>query len=211
MKSILVLETQKYPEDFLAILSARTPYSPIKLVVVGDDDLPKTKLLLMYSRGEIPISYVPTVFENFSHRIDFEDNFLIVSLWDTSGQEQYDRLRPLSYSNADIILILFDINRRKTFDNVNSKWGDEIRHYCDDVECILVGIHGEGENCLSDESDKQCVTEEEGKECAQRFGARKYVQIHLNEKESINKLFEDAAIYGLLYNYKYKKHLKTDD
>lgn len=44
-----------------------------------------------------------------------------LGLWDTAGQEDYDRLRPLSYPQTDVFLICFSIVSRASFDNVKAK------------------------------------------------------------------------------------------
>ncbi|EMD46889.1 rho family small gtpase, partial [Entamoeba histolytica KU27] len=67
----------------------------LKIVVVGDGAVGKTCLLLAFSKGEIPTAYVPTVFENFSHVMKYKNEEFILHLWDTAGQEEYDRLRPI--------------------------------------------------------------------------------------------------------------------
>jgi len=83
----------------------------VKLVVVGDGATGKTCLLMMYSQGKFPTEYVPTVFDNYSVELDLTINgqakTIELGLWDTAGQEEYDRLRPLSYRNTDIFLVVF--------------------------------------------------------------------------------------------------------
>lgn len=67
--------------------------------------------------------YVPTVFENFVTQIQFEGKCVELALWDTAGQEDFDRLRPLSYNDTDVVLIVFAINHRPSLDNVKDKVG----------------------------------------------------------------------------------------
>ena len=50
-----------------------------------------------------------------------------LELWDTAGQEEYDRVRPLSYPNTDVFLVCFSINSRSSFNNVRDKWMVELR------------------------------------------------------------------------------------
>jgi Ras-related C3 botulinum toxin substrate 1 len=57
---------------------------------------------------------------------------------DTAGQEDYDRLRPLSYPQTDVFLICFSIISPHSYDNVKSKWFPEIQHHAPGVPIILV-------------------------------------------------------------------------
>ena len=62
-----------------------------------------------------------------------------IELWDTAGQEDYDRLRPLSYPDADVILVCFSIDSSDSFRNITDKWVPEVNHFCPNVPVILVG------------------------------------------------------------------------
>jgi small GTP-binding protein len=66
-------------------------------------------------------AYVPTVFENYVTQVTFEAKLVELALWDTAGQEEYDRLRPLSYPESDVILIVFAIDFPPSMLNVQDK------------------------------------------------------------------------------------------
>ena len=70
--------------------------------------------------GKFPEDHIPTIFETDIAKLKFTDEEFIkkervdeieFSLWDTAGQESYDRLRPLSYPSSDVVLICFAIDR----------------------------------------------------------------------------------------------------
>ncbi|QSL65113.1 hypothetical protein MERGE_002418 [Pneumocystis wakefieldiae] len=113
-----------------------------KLVVVGDGGCGKTCLLIVYSQGSFPEKYVPTVFENYVTNVYYGSNNKIVelALWDTAGQEEYDRLRPLSYPESDVILICFAIDYPSSLENVTDKWYPEVTHFCPNIPIVLVGL-----------------------------------------------------------------------
>ena len=71
------------------------PYAQVrrKLVIVGDGECGKTCLLIVFSRDEFPEVYVPTVFETYVADIEVDNRQVELALWDTAGQEDYDRLR----------------------------------------------------------------------------------------------------------------------
>jgi Rho family protein len=66
-------------------------------------------------------AYIPTVFENYVTLVQYESKLIEVALWDTAGQEEYDRLRPLSYPESDVILIVFSVDFPTSLANVLDK------------------------------------------------------------------------------------------
>ena len=62
-----------------------------------------------------------------------------MALWDTAGQEDYDRLRPLSYPDTDVILMCFSVDSPDSLQNIPEKWVPEVKHFCPNVPIVLVG------------------------------------------------------------------------
>ena len=69
----------------------------------------------------MPQAYIPTVFENYVTLVQHDSKLIEVALWDTAGQEEYDRLRPLSYPESDVILIVFSVDFPTSLANVLDK------------------------------------------------------------------------------------------
>src|SRR5579859_1671267 len=80
---------------------------------------------------------------------NLSDEPYTLGLFDTAGQEDYDRLRPLSYPQTDVFLICFNVTSPPSFENVKEKWFPEVRHHCPATSCIIVGtmVSPEPLNC----------------------------------------------------------------
>uniref|UniRef100_A0A671NI41 Rho-related GTP-binding protein RhoQ n=1 Tax=Sinocyclocheilus anshuiensis TaxID=1608454 RepID=A0A671NI41_9TELE len=81
----------------------------LKCVVVGDGAVGKTCLLMSYANDAFPEEYVPTVFDHYAVSVTVGGKQYLLGLYDTAGQEDYDRLRPLSYPMTDVFLICFSV------------------------------------------------------------------------------------------------------
>ena len=84
-------------------------------------------------------------------------------MWDTAGQEDYDRIRPLSYSNTDVFLVSFALDNKESFENVRRKWVPEIKSQCKRAKLILVGLKSDlrlgNTNCVT-----ECLAKSTAKE-----------------------------------------------
>ena len=92
------------------------------------------------TRRYFPTVYEPTVFENYVHDIFVDNVHIELSLWDTAGQEEFDRLRSLSYDDTHTIMLCFSVDSKDSLENVESKWVGEIAENCQGVKLVLVAL-----------------------------------------------------------------------
>ncbi|KAJ7419339.1 ras family member F, filopodia associated [Willisornis vidua] len=83
--------------------------------------------------------YAPSVFEKYTTSVTVGKKEVTLNLYDTAGQEDYDRLRPLSYQNTNVVLICYDVMNPTSYDNVAAKWYPEVNHFCRGVPLVLIG------------------------------------------------------------------------
>ena len=145
---------------------------------MGDGACGKTCLLIVFSKDQFPEVCVPTVFENYVTDIEVDGKQGELALWDTAGQEDYDRLRPLSYPDTDVILMCFSINSPDSLENIPEKWTPEVKHSCPNVPITAVGNRRE----LA-KMKQEPVRSEEGRDMANRISAFGYLECSAKTKE----------------------------
>ncbi|CAO3586398.1 unnamed protein product [Absidia cylindrospora] len=120
-----------------------------------------------------------------------------LALWDTAGQEEYDRLRPLSYPEANVILICFAIDQPASFTNVQHRWLPEVTHFCEDVPKLLVGTKSD----LRDDNSRsvqlkatrnQLISFEEGERLGREIGA-KYYECSAKQNQNVTEVISAAT------------------
>ncbi|XP_048377011.1 ras-related C3 botulinum toxin substrate 1-like isoform X2 [Stegostoma tigrinum] len=148
----------------------------IKCVVVGDGAVGKTCLLITYTTNDFPEEYIPTVFDNYSTSVTVDGRAVNLGLWDTAGQEDYDKLRPLSYPQT---------------------WYPEVKQHCPNAPIILVGTKLD----LRDDKDtieklrernQAPITHEEGVLIAKEIGAAKFIESSAYKQKGLKTIFDEA-------------------
>ena len=129
------------------------------------------------------------------HRIGDEPYTL--GLFDTAGQEDYDRLRPLSYPQTDVFLVCFSVTSPASFENVREKWFPEVHHHCPGVPCLIVGTQTDlREDAQVREKlakqKMQPVRKEDGERMAKELGAVKYVECSALTQFKLKDVFDEV-------------------
>ncbi|KAK3670732.1 Rho GTPase [Recurvomyces mirabilis] len=174
-----------------------------KLVLLGDGACGKTSLLNVFTRGYFPTVYEPTVFENYVHDIFIDNVHVELSLWDTAGQEEFDRLRSLSYDDTHAIMLCFSVDSPESLENVESKWVGEIAENCPGVRLVLVALKcdlrepvaegEEGEGALK----RPCIDYKAGLAVAEKIKALRYLECSAMKNRGVNEAFTEAARVAL--------------
>jgi cell division control protein 42 len=147
------------------------------------------------------VSLIPPV-RNIHSKVDHADQ---------SGQEDYDRLRPLSYPQTDVFLVCFSVTSPASFENVKEKWFPEVHHHCPGVPCLIVGtqvdlredrsvhfllvneiliISGHLEKLARQK--QRPITTEQGERLARELGAVKYVECSALTQRGLKNVFDEV-------------------
>lgn len=194
----------------------------VNVVVVGDGGCGKTSLLYVFSRDEFPERYLPTVFETSVTDIDVGGHNVELQLWDTAGQEDYDRLRPLSYMDADVVIICYSVSSPHSLENVAERWLPEVRHFCPRQPIILSGNKVDlrppltssgnpgGDDVTSPRNSRpEHVSRERGEKVAEEIGAAKLIECSAKTRHGVRDVFLAAASAAV--SFRRHKHNKPDN
>ncbi|XP_061904814.1 ras homolog family member Gb [Entelurus aequoreus] len=170
----------------------------VKCVVVGDGAVGKTCLLISYTTGAFPKEYIPTVFDNYSSQVTVDSRIISLNLWDTAGQEEYDRLRTLSYPQTHVFIICFSISSPASYENVKHKWHPEVSHHCPGVPILLVGTKSDLRNNAEilrklKEQNQAPVTHHQGSALARQIQAVRYLECSALNQDGIKDVFAEAV------------------
>eukprot|EP00731_Ephydatia_muelleri_P015987 Em0009g411a len=152
----------------------------------------KTCLLISYTTNAFLGEYVPTVFDNYTANVMVDGRMVNLNLWDTAGQEDYDRLRPLSYPMA---------------------WYPEVNHHCPGIPIVLVGTKSDlrdDHTTIEALKEKRLtpITCSQGLHLQKEIGAVKYVECSAVTLKNLKSVFDEAITAVLRPHTTDKKHTK---
>ena len=182
----------------------------IKCVAVGDGAVGKTSLLISYTTNSFPHDYIPTIFDNYACQVMVDNKVVGLNLWDTAGQEDYDRLRVLSYPQTNIFIIMFSVISPTSFNNVTTRWIPEINHYCPNIPIVLVGTKTDlrEDSSIIERLRERGVTpvsQRDGVRLAKEINAVKYLECSALTQEGVKEVFDETIRAGLgMYQAKKK-------
>ena len=169
----------------------------VKCVAVGDGAVGKTCMLICYTSGTFPEEYIPTIFDNYTQSLNVDGKNINLQLWDTAGQEDYAKIRPMSYPDTDVFLVCFSLVSPTSLENVSSMWKSEITTAAPNGQIILVGLkkdlRDDFEAKENTDPNVQPIPTEKGQEVAKQIGAREYLECSAKTKENLNEVFEHAV------------------
>ncbi|XP_033044874.1 rho-related GTP-binding protein RhoG-like [Trachypithecus francoisi] len=169
----------------------------IKCVVVGDGVVGKTCLLICYTTNAFPKEYIPTVFDNYSAQSAVDGRTVNLNMWDTVGQEEYDRRRTLLPSDQRPSSV-FSIASPPSHEKVRHKWLPEVCHHCPDVPILLVGTKKDLRaqpytlRRLKDQGQAP-ITPQQGQALVKQIHAVRYLECSALQHDGVKEVFAEAV------------------
>ena len=188
---------------FLIFLNFHELYKmqSIKCVVVGDGAVGKTSLLISYTTNKFCPYYLPVRgVEDYEVTVMIGGEPYTLHLFDTLGEEIYDRLRPLVYHpRTDVFLVCFCVVSPSSFENVKEKWVPEITHYRQKTPFLLVGTQIDlRDDAVTIEklakNKQKPLSLEMGEKLAKELRAVKYLECSALTQKGLKNVFDEAIL-----------------
>ncbi|XP_077323993.1 rho-related GTP-binding protein RhoG-like isoform X1 [Lithobates pipiens] len=170
----------------------------IKCMVVGEEAVGKTCLLVCYTTNAFPEEYTPTVVESYNAQITVGGKAVSLNMWDTAGQEEYTRIRALVYPETNVAIICFDISSPSSYERVQHYWYPEVRHHCPNVPILLVGTKKDLRTNVDiinrlNKQNQLPITYQQGVSLSQQILAVKYVECSALNQDGVQEVFSESA------------------
>ncbi len=138
----------------------------------------------------------PRLTDNYTCHVCVDGKIVALNLWDTAGQEEYDRLRPLSYHSTDVFVIAFSLINKTSLSNITQKWLPELKAYCPNAKLVLCGNKSDLADSPSTRAKlaargQEIVTDEEAEAVAKSCGAT-YVRASALTQAGLKTVFDSA-------------------
>ena len=175
-----------------------------KIVLLGDSGVGKTCLISRFISGQFDANVNSTNGASYaSKKVDYPHlgKSLVLDIWDTAGQEKYKSLTKFFYKDAAVAILVYEITKKQTFDNVTKYWHEQLQEF--GAKDIIIGVAGN--KC--DIYDQEEVDENEARQFAEKIGAF-FELTSAKNNTGINELFQEAAER---YVYKDRKDNKNNN
>ncbi|XP_071723062.1 ras-related protein Rab11C [Rutidosis leptorrhynchoides] len=173
-----------------------------KIVLIGDSGVGKSNILSRFTRNEFCLESKSTIGVEFATRtLQIEGKTVKAQIWDTAGQERYRAITSAYYRGAVGALLVYDITKRQTFDNV-TRWLRELRDHADSNIVIMMAGN------KSDLAHLRAVQEGDGQTLAEREGLS-FLETSALEATNVEKAFQ--TILSEIYHIISKKALAAQE
>ncbi|GMS77865.1 hypothetical protein PENTCL1PPCAC_40 [Pristionchus entomophagus] len=163
----------------------------LKCVLVGDAEVGKTALAVAYSTNGFPTTYTPTAYDNYSVIVRVDKQPIRLQLCDTAGSESFTTLRPLSYTDANVFILVYSTVDPSSLASIARNWLPEVSKVAPDTPLIIVGTKADAAVWGT-----ECVPTEHGRRLAASIGAD-FFECSAVTQHNLKQVFDCAILAGL--------------
>jgi len=182
---------------------SRTDYDKsIKVILLGDSSVGKSSLIERLKSNSFNSNQTATIaLEHHNIIIKVNSSIVRMQIWDTAGQEKFDSIASTYYKSADVVIFVYSINIRNSFERV-SQWAKQVEEYSSiDEQQIRILIGNK-----VDLNNERVVSTDEGKDLAKKIGCVHFVEVSCKDKtneendKAINNIIEviGTKIYSII-------------
>ena len=181
-------------------MSDKPKLKPVKLIIVGESHVGKTSIIHQFMEKTFNEGTIQTIGrgEKNLKELKVNNGNILLEIWDTAGQERFRTLNKIFIKDAKIIILVYDITEKKSFDEICNFWYKDIISQLDNIDKLIIGIVGN----KSDLYQKQEVDLNDAKNYADSINAI-FKETSAKDEECINELFEELAQKFLEVNKDY--------
>ena len=153
-----------------------------KIVIIGDCGVGKSSIMSRQCDNRYDSSYISTMGVDFhNNNMLIEDKLVKLQIWDTSGQERFQKITREYYKSSDAIMIVFDVENKSSFLNVQT-WFQNCKQYCvnENIQIYLIGNKSD--------STIRVISTEEAIDCAEHLNI-KYMETSAKTGFGIEECF----------------------
>ena len=160
----------------------------IKLAFIGQSTVGKTSLITQYTKKTFADTYLSTIgADQIIKELKLENGLNVkLNIWDTAGQERFRSVNAIFLKGAQIVIMVYDITKRDTFEEIKNYWYNNVKNIID--KDTIIGLAGN----KSDLYENEQVTKEEGQQYAQEIKAI-FKETTATTFESINELINELV------------------
>ena len=155
----------------------------LKIIIIGEPAVGKTSLVKKFVSGQFTKDYRSSIGTNiFIKKINLESYIsATLQLWDIAGQERWINMRHSYYAGAKGVLIMGDLTRKNTFDQILKFWVPDVKHHCDATPIILLANKSD---LTRDINDKEIIS------LGKKINAKKVFQTSAKTGENVESAFK---------------------
>ncbi|KAL5009290.1 hypothetical protein ScPMuIL_014871 [Solemya velum] len=171
----------------------------IKCVVIGDDSVGKTSMLVNYATNRFPTQHVPSVFDNYAGVLCFAGRRYHLQLLDTIEEETLSNFKRNMYPGTDVFVVCFSVVNPESFQNVENKWIPEIKNQMRNIPVILAGTQADLRQSamishMLKAKGHRPITPEEGYAMSRRIGASHYIECSPEVEKTFKRNLDKALV-----------------